>query len=352
MSLRTLKEAYIEKGTRVLMRADLDVALKNGKILDDFRLKQMLPTIRLILQKGGHLRLIGHIDRPEGKPVLFLSLKKVSDYFRRVLKRKVIFIKNPFDKKDFIFLNSSPDILLFENIRFWPGEEKNDTNFAKKLAKWGDIYINESFANSHRKHASVVVLAKILPAFAGIQLGKEISILDSVIKNPARPLVTLIGGAKLETKLPLIRNFLKIADKILLAGSIANEFLKKQKYIKNPKIVLPEDGLGTYGNFKDIGPKTIAHFASLLQDAQTIIWNGPLGIAEISRFAIGTKELARIIVSSRCPKAFTVVGGGDTVAILRKYKLLHGFNHVSAGGGAMLEFLAGNKLPALEVLKK
>lgn len=349
MLLRTLKEINIEKGTRVLMRADLDVALKNGKIVDDFRLHRMLPTIRLILKKGGHLRIIGHIDRPGGKFVSSISLKKISEYFGRVLKRKVVFIKNPFDKKDFIFLNSSPDILLFENIRFWPGEEKNDTKFAKKLAEWGDIYINESFANTHRKHASMVALAKILPAFAGIQLEKEISILDSVIKNPARPLVTLIGGAKLETKLPLIRNFLKIADKILLAGSIANEFLKKQKHLKSLKIVLPEDGKGLYGNFQDIGSKTIAHFASLLQDAQTIIWNGPLGVVEISRFDIGTKELARVMISS---KAFTVVGGGDTVAILRKYKLLRGFNHVSAGGGAMLEFLAGNKLPALEVLKK
>lgn len=349
MSLRTLKETYIKRGTRVLMRADLDVALKNDKIIDDFRLQRMLPTIRLILKKGGHLRIIGHIDRPQGKPILSLSLKKISDYFRRVLKRKVIFVKNPFDEKDFIFLNSSPYILLFENIRFWPGEEKNDIEFAKKLAGWGDIYINESFASSHRKHASMAALAEILPAFAGIQLEKEISILDNVIKNPERPLATLIGGAKLETKLPLIKNFLKIADKILLGGSIANEFLRKQNHLKSPKIVLPEDGLGIYGNFKDIGPKTIAHFASLLQDAQTIIWNGPLGVAEISRFARGTKELARIIIRS---KAFTVVGGGDTVAILRKYKLLCGFNHVSAGGGAMLEFLAGKKLPALEVLKK
>lgn len=349
MLLRALKEANIEKGTRVLMRADLDVALKNGQIIDNFRLQQMLPTIRLILKKGGYLRIIGHIDRPQGRPVLSLSLKIISDYFGRVLKRKVLFIKNPFYEKDFIFLNPSPDILLFENIRFWPGEEKNDVEFAKKLAKWGDIYINESFANSHRKHASMVALAKILPAFAGTQLDKEISILDSVIKNPERPLVTLIGGAKLETKLPIIKNFLKIADKILLGGSIANEFLLKQKYLKSPKIALPADGEGLYGNFKDIGPKTIAHFASLLQGAQTIIWNGPLGVAEISRFARGTKEIARIMISS---KAFTVVGGGDTVAILRKYKLLRGFNHVSAGGGAMLEFLAGKKLPALEVLKK
>ncbi len=350
MRLRTLQDAPIKKGTRVIVRADLDLGVRNGRIVDDLRILVGLPTIRYLLRRGARVRIIGYLGRPQGKRDNKLSLRPVARQLEKMLKRKVLFLSDPLDKRSIRRHLDSSKIVFFENIRFWPEELENSASFARRLADWGQVYINDAFANSHRREASVAALATLLPSYAGLRLEKEVMVLGGILKNPARPLIVVIGGAKLETKLPVVRNFLKNADKILVGGAIANEMLRKRTRKGNKKIILPLDGAdnGSAG-FEDVGPKTIRLFLALLRQAKTIIWNGPLGHAEIPEFAEGTKAVARALARSN---AFTVVGGGDTIAILRKYHLLRGFDHVSTGGGAMLEFLAGKKLPGLEALKK
>lgn len=342
--MRSLRDAPIKKGTRVILRADFDVPLKNGKIADDFRIREDLPAIKHILKKGGFLRIISHLGRPGGKRAPELNLMPVAKRLERLLRRKVVFIQNPFPVS-----RASAPLILLENIRFWPGEEKNSRNFARSLADWGEIYVNEAFANSHRKHASMAALPELLPSYPGFNLEKEMAALEKIMSRPKRPLVAVIGGAKFETKMPAIINLLKIADHILVGGALANEFLRRGSRLQSRKILFSQDGPGADGSFKDIGPKTIRRFVLVLRQARTVVWSGPLGIAEIPQFAEGTKAVAQALVRS---KAFTVVGGGHTIAALRKYGLLNGFSHISTGGGAMLEFLAGKKLPGIEVLKR
>lgn len=349
MKLRTVKEARIRPGARVILRADLDVGMKKGRVVDDLRIRAGLATIRYLLRRGASIRLVGYLGRPQGKRSKRFSLEPVARLLGRILKRRVIFLPNPFSKESIRKHLHSRDIIFFENIRFWPEELENNVSFARRLAGWGDYYVNDAFANSHRREASIAALAKLLPSFAGLRLAKEVSALEGVLKNPRRPLVVIIGGAKLETKLPAVRRFLKDADKILVGGAIANELLASPKFVRHKKIYLPLGGVGNARPYKDIDEKTIRFFSALVKDAKTIVWNGPLGIAETPQFSEGTKAFARALKKS---KAFKVVGGGDTIAILRQYGLLQGFDHVSTGGGAMLEFLAGKKLPGIEALKK
>ena len=406
MHLRGIKEARL-KGKRVLVRVDFDVVVKNGLPEDDFRIKENLPTIKYILKNGGLVRIMTHLGRPKGKIVQSLSMRKFVERLQDLLGRKVIFIQDPFNKDLFKKYDFSRDIVLFENIRFWPGEESNNFIFAKQLARWGDVYVNEAFADSHRTHASIISLPKILPPYAGFRLEKEIIALSRFLKNPPKPFIAIMGGAKLETKMPLVEKFLQSADYLLIAGALANtvyylkgleigkstadrNFKRDSVVFKNKKIILPRDFLvadkinpalfvggctlarstadkrcgvkvgakhrisevikvGKNEYIVDIGPKSVKLFLRLLKGAKTIVWNGPLGFTEIPEFSKGTIALAKAL---RKIKAFKVVGGGDTVAALQKYNLLKGFNHVSTGGGAMLEFLAGNKLPGIEVLKK
>ena len=383
MDIIGVKKANL-KGRRVLIRADFDVPLKNGFPENIFRIKENLPTIRYILKNCGLVRIVAHLGRPKGKVISSFSMKKIAKRLQNLLGRKVIFISDPFNKKVFKKYNFSQDIILFENIRFWPKEESNDISFAKKLALWGDIYVNEAFAASHRNHASVASLPKILPAYAGFNLEQEIAVLGRLLKNPKRPLIAILGGAKLETKMPLIEKFLQSADKILVAGALANtiHYLKgleigkstadrsfkiNLKIFENKKIFLPSDVLvadkirvgakisiseaakiNKNDYIVDIGPESVKQFCRLLKGAKTIVWNGSLGFTEIPEFSKGTISLAGAL---RKNKAFKVVGGGDTIAVLRKHNLLKEFNHVSTGGGAMLEFLAGEKLPGIEILK-
>lgn len=384
MKLRTIREAPIKKGTRVLMRADFDVAIKNGMPESAFRVEKNLSTIRLILKKGGHLRVCSHRGRPHGKKEKSLSLKALVPYLNRALKKEVIFIKNPFSQKVFGRYNESPHILLFENLRFWPGEEKNDFSFAQGVAKWGDLFVNEAFANAHRSHAGVVQLPKILPAYAGLHFTKEVENLSRIFKKPKRPFVAVLGGAKLETKLPLVNRFLKEADRVLIGGEIANTILAHigkltaRTLVKGAwrgkfdatgkKLELPFDFITTATPHSgkrcaiknaaevkpneyvvDIGPRTVRKYSFLLRGAKTIVWNGPLGLIEIPAFSEGTIQFAKEMART---KAFKVIGGGDTVAVLGKYHLLKGYSYVSTGGGAMLEFLAGKNLPGIKPLQK
>lgn len=349
MKLKTLKEARIRRGARVILRADLDVGVKNGRVVDDLRIRAGLATIRYLLRCGASIRIVGYLGRPQGKRNKRLSLEPVARLLRRILKRRVVFLPNPFSKESIRKHLRSRDIIFFENIRFWPKEQENSISFARRLADWGDYYVNDAFANSHRREASIAALAALLPSFAGLRLAKEVSVLEKVLRNPARPLVVIIGGVKLETKLPAVRLFLKDADKVLVGGAIANELLANPEFVRHKKIHLPLGGVGNARPYKDIDGKTVRLFVSLIKDARTIVWNGPLGVAEIPKFTQGTKAIARALARS---KAFTVVGGGHTIAALRQYGLLNGFSHVSTGGGAMLEFLAGKKLPGVEALKK
>lgn len=386
MKLLTIRDANIKKGMRVILRADFDVAVKNGKIQDDFRILEVLPTLRFILRKGGILRIAAHLGRPRGKISKSLSLRPVADYLANKLKKRVIFIAEPLNPDVLAKYKFSPEIIFLENLRFFPGEEKNESSFARTLARWGDLYVNEAFANSHREHSSMVAIAKFMPAFAGLHLEKEIGSLVKILRKPRRPLVAVLGGAKLETKFPLLKKFLKIGDSVLVGGMLANTLLAARGHpvgksfvdaefirmsddtvLNNKKLHLPVDilaagihderrgrkveinALGSKDIIFDIGPETSKLFQKILFRAKTIVWNGPLGLAEVRAFSRGTIAIARGIKRSR---AFKVVGGGDTTAILNKYGLLTGFSHISTGGGAMLEFLAGKKLPGIEVLKK
>ena len=372
-------------GLRVLIRIDADVAMQGGRISEDFRIRQALPTIRAALRHKAHIRIISHRDRPKGVPSDVLSQRRVCLYLSRLLKKKMAFVKNPFDKDTLQKLNESADILFFENIRFWKGEEENDIPFARDLAHWADIYVNDAFANCHRKHASVLAITSTLPSYAGINLAKEVATLERVLTNPARPLIAILGGAKLETKVPLIKQFLALADHVLIGGAIANTLIaalgyevgkslvdKEKKdaaqFLLNKKLHIPSDvvvtknlsrsssiracaisGVAPDEYIVDIGPQTLKTFSSLLAVSGMVVWNGPMGFAEVPLFAKGTIYLANAV---RRAHAFKILGGGDTIALLRAYRALRGFTYVSTGGGAMLEFLSGKKLASLEALKK
>jgi len=383
--LRTIKQIVWKPRLRVLIRIDGDVAMKGNRISDDFRIKQALPTIKAVLRHGGRIRIISHRGRPHGSPVPSLTQRPISLCLSRLLKKKIVFVKDPFNEAVFKKFDESSNILFFENIRFWKGEEENDVLFARMLARWGDICINDAFANSHRDHASVLALARELPSYAGINLEKEVLTLERVIVSPERPLVAILGGAKLETKVPLIKRFLVSADHVLIGGAIANTLLVAQGYgvgkslvdkekgssvklLLSKKLHLPSDvivtkSLSSSSSMRscdvndvapdeyivDIGPKTLKRFSALLAMSGMVVWNGPMGFAEMPAFAKGTTHLASAI---RRTHAFKIIGGGDTIALLRTYHVLRGFTYVCTGGGAMLEFLSGKKLSPIEVLRK
>lgn len=393
--MRTLTN-FNFKNKRVLVRCDFDVALdERGRLAEDFRIKQSLPTIKYLLKKGAKLILIGHLGRPQGfknakTRIKKFSLRPIAKRLEELLKRKILFLNDCIGKETENRAKKIKvgDIILLENLRFHKEEEENNTNFAKRLAKLGDIYINEAFSNSHRHHASMVGIVKYLPAGAGFLLAKEIKILTRVLKNPARPFIVIIGGAKIETKTALIEQFLKRADHLLLGGEVANAILigkglslgqslldgreiaqkVKKIDITNPKIHLPVDGIiaprerrdhylreSAIGTIKqeekifDLGPETVKIFSEIIKTAKMILWSGPLGLAEEKKFAKGTKEVAQAIVKNK--SAFKIIGGGDTIAAINKLGLLSKFDHVSTGGGAMLEFLSGEELPGIEALK-
>lgn len=337
--MKGLKEADV-KGKRIILRADLDVPLEEGKVVDDTRLKALLPTLKYLLkEKAKSVLIIGHLGRPKSKRDPELSLKPVADHLAKLLDKRIKFLPN------YQLPTTNYQLSVLENLRFWPGEsldparDKEAQKFAEKLASLGDLYVNEAFAVSHRKHASIVGIPKLLPAYAGFQLEKEVEELSNVLENPKRPLVFILGGAKVKTKKPLVPRFAKVADKILLGGLL----MFSQELEGTPKVVFPVDAVEAY----DIGPKTIDLFIKEITKAGTVVWNGPLGMWEDNRYELGTRAIAEAL--SVCP-AKTIVGGGDTIAALNAFDLLDKIDHISLGGGAMLQFLAGKKLPGIEAL--
>lgn len=387
--LRSLKQANLGK-KRVLVRCDFNAPLdKKGEVKDDWRLKIALPTIQLLQEQGAKVVLISHLDRPGSSRLdqRKNSQKKIARLLSHLLGSKVRFAKECLGKKaQKIVSKLKPgQVALLENLRFHPGEVNNERSFAEELAYLGDAYVNEAFSASHQKHASIAILPRLLPGFAGIRFEKEVRTLTKIRKNPKRPLVAIIGGTKVETKIKALRGLLKQCDHLLLGGRVSEviltvkgiaigqpwppeEIVKIIRHINltSTKLHLPVDVLvspdlsgKTYvrqtgpGQLRkeevglDLGPDTVAAFKRIIKTAGTVIWAGPLGVYEKEQFSQGTKEIAQAIVTST---AFSVAGGGDTLAALKQFNLRNHFSFLSTGGGAMLTFLSQGSLPGLAAL--
>jgi phosphoglycerate kinase len=322
--MRTLYEAPITSQTkvlaRVLVRLDLDVPIKNGAVLEPYRLESALPTLQFLKQKGAKIIIAGHMGKPGGKVVPELSTTHLKPFFDEHLGKD--------------------NYELLENLRFDPGEEENNPKFSEHLASMADAYVNESFATCHREHASIVGVPQLLPSFAGMRLIQEVDTLSKVLKNPKKPLIAVVGGAKLESKRPVIDKFLNIADAVLVGGKIGLNWADEVP----DNLFLPIDYAEQN---KDIGPSTIAGFKEILSCAGTVIWAGPLGLFEEDKFFTGTKTIAEFVASG---SSYKIAGGGDTIAALDKAGVLEKFDFISTGGGAMLDFLVKGNLPGLKVL--
>jgi len=389
---KTIKDIDI-KGKRVLVRVDFNVPLdENGNITDDTRIVAALPTIEYILNQNASVILMSHLGRPKGEVKENLRLNPVAKRLEELLKKPIKKLNDCIGKEvEEAAKNIKPgDVILLENLRFHKEEEKNDEEFAKKLASLGDVYVNDAFGAAHRAHASVAAITKFLPSVAGFLLAKEIYYLGNLLKNPERPFIVILGGAKISTKIGVINNLLDKVDKMLIGGGMTFTFLKskglnigtsivetekeveafeilRKAQNEEKEIVLPDDVVvadeikedaktkivdiyqipDNMGGV-DIGPKTIKKFKKIINEAKTIFWNGPMGVFEIDKFAEGTKEIAKAVANSN---AVTVVGGGDSISALKKFNLLDKITHVSTGGGASLEFVEGKPLPGIVSLQ-
>ncbi len=350
MPMNSIGDAKIA-GLRVLMRCDFNVPFdEKDRIADDFRIRSTLPTIEYIIQKGGKLILMTHLGDPNGKPVASLSTESVRRKLAELLDAKVAKAADCVGKniEEATYSMKQGDVLLLENLRFHKEEQKNDKKFAKQLALLGDIYVNDAFSVCHRSHASVVGVPRLLAPYAGFFLEHELEGLERLLSNPSHPLVAVIGGKKIESKLPVIDSIVKTADAVLLGNVLANEAKRKKVKFRNAsKVMMALDGIPGRGKEFDIGPKTKAVYVKALQSAKTVFWAGPLGMVEDARYEEGSLVIARAIIKSN---AYSVAGGGNLAAFLGKHRLREKFSHVSTGGSAMLEFLAGKKLPGLEAL--
>lgn len=354
------------KGKKILLRLDLDVPLQkisNNKeskeeviVGDDTRITAGLSTVEYLLENKAVVLIIGHLGRPKGVVNKELSLKPVANWFlNKFGSQNLGFRIEETRIGDFEGWKLNENLYLLENLRFYDGEEKNDDEFSKKLSSLADIYVNDAFAMSHRNHSSVVGVTYYLPSYAGIQLQKEVTILGKVLENPKRPLVVLIGGVKIETKLPLVSKMLQIADYVLVGGKIAQEKSLLQLKVENSfKLIVAK----LNQDKTSITDETINDFIKILKTAKMIVWNGPVGLinpefkfenSECTGTEKGSFEIAKSISESEGEK---IVGGGDTIDFLKKVLLINKYDFVSTGGGAMLSFLSGEKLPGIEALIK
>ncbi|MDA2914334.1 phosphoglycerate kinase [Acidobacteriia bacterium AH_259_A11_L15] len=380
------------QGKKVFLRVDFNVPLESGKVADDTRIRATLPTLELARRQGARLVLASHLGRPKGKRKPEMSLRPAAERLGQLLKARVEFAEDCIgaeaEKKSQALKDG--DVLLLENLRFHPEEEKNDAGFSRALARHGRLYVNDAFGSAHRAHASTVGVTKVLEkAAAGLLMEKELNYLGKAIQNPEHPYVAVLGGAKVADKIELIQNLLKLVDTLILGGGMAYSFLRAQGIRVGKSLVeedklelarqlleeaasrqvnvrLPEDHLvaekidpgaapRTVGVNEipdelmglDIGPQSRKSFCQALQGAKTIVWNGPMGVFECEPFAEGTMVLARAIADSG---ATSIVGGGDSIAALYKAGVAEQISHISTGGGASLEFLGGRKLPGVEAL--
>src|SRR3989344_2258076 len=343
MPLRNIGEANFEN-ERVLVRVDFNMELdKIADVQEHFRLNIVKKTIDYIAAfPGTKITLLTHFGRPAGKDEKW-SVKQIVTAVQNALNREVIFVSDCIGESVARALQNLPPnaVLLLENVRFYPGEEANDQTFAQTLAQPFSLFVNEAFSVCHRAHASIVGVPMILPSYAGFRILKEIEKLDYILVSPQHPAVAIIGGAKIETKLSLIRDFEKNYDAILVGGKIANEAID-QKIVFSDKVLLPKDFDSPMR--LDIGPNTIAYFIQIIKIAKTIVWNGPVGKFEEKPYDMGTDAILHALLES---DALVVIGGGESLAVLEKAGVINKIGFVSSGGGAMLEYLSGKKLPGL-----
>jgi len=377
----------------VLLRLDLNVPLKNGFVTDETRINKIIPVINLLIEKKSKIIIVSHVGRPKGEVNKILSLKPICLNLEKKLNKKIrLFDDNIFKlKKDDLFKRPNEQIVFLENIRFYKEEEQNDTSFAKHLAGLADLYVNDAFSCSHRAHASVSKITEFLPSFAGLQLETEINALKKVTTEIKKPITCIIGGSKILTKIDIIKNLIPKFDNIIIVGGMANNIIKYkgnnigksikeencETIIKNIfetsknnscEITIPEDVLvGKTINDKskvkeldnikdddlilDIGPKTINKIQNIINNSETVLWNGPAGYFENPNFANGSYEIAKAIIKKNNDNSiYSVVGGGDTIALINQIDAIKSFNFVSTAGGAFLEYLEGKELPGIKAL--
>jgi len=395
MNKLTIKDLDL-RGKRVFLRVDFNVPLKDGLVTDDTRIRETLPTLKLAVEKGGRLVLASHLGRPQGGPDPKYSLLPAARKLEELLGKPVLFgldcVGPGVESQSKALVDG--EILVLENVRFHSEEEKNDEAFSKELAALCDgLFVCDAFGSAHRAHASVVGITKFVhQSAAGLLMEKELAYLGKAVRNPSRPFVAILGGAKVSDKIEVVENLMKIADAMLIGGGMAYTFLKAQglpigkSLVENDKIdlakkilvdakarnfrfLLPTDHI-TAPEFKadapattgsvtatpadqmglDIGPKTIAAYAAEIGKAKTIVWNGPMGVFEMPAFAKGTLEVAKAVAAATVSGATSIVGGGDSVAAVHQSGVADKISHISTGGGASLDFLGGRKLPGVEAL--
>ena len=392
-TIEDLKDNQLE-GKRVLVRVDFNVPLNEElEITDDTRIKAALPTIKYLVSHQAKVILMSHLGRPKGKVVEKLRLDPVARRLSELLKQDIKKVNDCIGEEvEKVVSNMQKgEVVLLENLRFYPEEEKNDCEFSKKLANLADVFINDAFGTAHRAHASTVGVAELLPSYAGFLMAREIEVLSNLMENPERPFVVVLGGAKISGKIEIVQNLLSIADRILISGGmsytclaalgyevgnslleeydleIVRKMLKKAEK-KGNKILLPVDLVITKevsekaeskifeidsipkdGTGVDLGEKSLIEFEKEIKKAKTVFWNGPVGVFEIEKYAKGTNRIAKILADMQ-GKAVTIIGGGDSIAAIDKAGLTEKMTHISTGGGASLEFLGGKKLPGIEVL--
>jgi phosphoglycerate kinase len=391
--MRTLDDLDVQ-GKRVLVRVDYNVPLdEHGRITDDTRIRATLPTIRALLDRGAAVVLMSHLGRPRGKPNPSMSLRPVAARLSELLGRPVKMLDDCVGPavEAAVKALAPGEVALLENLRFHGEEEANDPAFARQLAALGDVYVNDAFGAAHRAHASTEGVARLLPSAAGLLMQREVEALSRVLHQPEPPVVIILGGAKISDKIGVIRNLLGRANAILIGGGMANTFLKAQgreigrslvepdkvaearqlldeaaargvtlalpvDVVVAPRVsadaprrTVPVDQVGADDLILDIGPRTVEAFRAHIAGAKTIVWNGPAGVFEVEPFAAGTRAIARAVADSG---AFSLVGGGDSVAAIEQAGLADRISHVSTGGGAALEFLEGQALPGVKVLEE
>jgi len=392
MNKAGIEEIQVQ-GKRVFVRVDFNVPMDDQQnITDDTRIRAALPTIQYLAKNGAQVILASHLGRPKGKVNPKYSLAPVAKRLGELLQQEIVITKDCIGSEVEAQVSrlQNGQVLLLENVRFYEEEEKNTVDFAKKLASLADIFVNDAFGTAHRAHASTEGIARYIPAYAGFLMKKEVDIMGKALENPARPFVAIIGGAKVSDKIGVIENLLKKVDILVIGGGMANTFLKAQGYevgkslVEEDKVslaktllqqaqtagvqlMLPTDlivtkefsaeaasrvsavsGIGADELALDIGPKSAENFAKSIVSAQTVIWNGPMGVFEMDAFAKGTEKIAQAMAECQ---GITIVGGGDSVAAVEKMGVAEKLSHISTGGGASLEFLEGKVLPGVAALK-
>jgi phosphoglycerate kinase len=392
--MRSIKNETNLNQKKVLLRLDLNVPLDSGKITDATRIDKILPTINFLLKSKAKIIILSHLGRPKGKVVNELSLKPVCEDLKNKINQNIRLVSKNIKeiKSTDLFNKHDEKIVILENLRFYEEEEKNDNDFAKHLASLADIYVNDAFSCSHRAHASIFEITKFIPSYAGLQLNLEIDALTKITSEIQRPITCIIGGSKISSKINIIKNLIAKFDNIIIVGGMANNILKYKGYEignsiqenncnkiieeifslskkKNCKIIYPEDvtvGKDLNGSSEikeldnvykdelilDVGPKTTKTINLLIEESNTILWNGPAGYFENPNFAKGSIEIAKkIIEKNKNNTIYSVAGGGDTVSFLNNIRATNNFNFISTAGGAFLEYLEGKELPGIRALK-